>query len=110
MPAPAWEDPSIFFDVDDFGTLATFTGRDGVARAPVPGIFDDPYLDKQLGEYVQDASDPRFTCEERHAFGLKKHDACTIASMPGRKFRVEHDPMYDGTGTCVVHLALDDES
>lgn len=107
MPSPAWEDTSVFFDTDDFGTLATFTGQDGVARAPVPGIFDDPYTDKALGEYVQDSSDPRFTCEERHAVGLKKHDECRIASMPGRVFLVKNDPQPDGTGTCVVYLVLD---
>lgn len=100
MPSPAWEDTSVFFDTDDFGTTAVFAGR-----APVPGIFDEPYFDKQLGEYVQDAGDPRFTCEERHVYGLKKHDSCTVASMPGVEFALLHDPKRDGTGTAVVYLA-----
>lgn len=104
MPHPAWEDRSVFFNTDDFGTMATFTGPDGVQRDPVPGIFDEPYFDKQLGEYVQDAGDPRFTCQEEHAFGLKKHNECTIDSVPGVQFALLHDPKFDGTGTCVVYL------
>lgn len=105
MPAPAWEDLGQFFDTDDFATTAIFVNADALPSGPVPGIYDDPYMDKQLGEYTQDASEPRFTCQARHVAAVKKHNEVTIASMPGRKYAVLHDPKFDGTGTCVIYLA-----
>lgn len=104
MPSPAWEDLNAFFDVDDFATVATFTSASGQVTRLVRGIFDEPYFDKQLGEYVQDAGDPRLTCKESDAYGLKKHDACKIASMPDAEYAILHDPKFDGTGTCVIYL------
>lgn len=108
MPSPAWEDLDTFFDVDDFATTATFTKEGGQVLPPVRGIFDDPYFDKQLGEYVMTDSDPRITCKEVDVAGVKKHDECVIASMPGKKYSVLHDPKPDGTGTCVVYLAREE--
>jgi hypothetical protein len=104
MPSPAWEDLDQFFDVDDFATTATFTRVNGQVLPPVKGIFDEPYFDKQLGEYIQDGGDPRITCKAADVVGLKKHDACVVASTPGIQYAVLHDPKYDGTGTCVVYL------
>ncbi|QWY14255.1 cementing protein [Xanthomonas phage M29] len=104
MPSPGWENLDEFFDTDDFATLATFVSATSQVSRQVKGIFDEPYFDKQLGEYVQDAGDPRITCKETAARGLKKHDGCTIDSMPGAKYVVSHDPKFDGTGTCVVYL------
>lgn len=105
MPSPAWEDLDAFFDVDDFATTATFTDDNGQASQPVRCIFDDPYLDKQLGEYSATEGDPRITCKADDVIGVKKHHECTIASMPGRKYQVIHDPKFDGTGTCVVYMS-----
>lgn len=104
MPSPAWEDLDTFFDVDDFATTATFTRDGGQASPPVRCIFDDPYFDKQLGEYSGTEGDPRITCKAVDVAGVKKHDECVIASMPGRKYTVIHDPKFDGTGTCVVYM------
>ncbi|KAF1017674.1 MAG: hypothetical protein GAK31_00942 [Stenotrophomonas maltophilia] len=104
MPSPGWEDLNVFFEVEDFATTALFS-RGGEPTSPqVKGIFDDPYYDKQLGEYSATEGDPRLTCKEVDVAQVKKHDECLIASMPGRKYTVIHDPKFDGTGTCVVYL------
>ncbi|WP_036041602.1 head-tail joining protein [Bradyrhizobium yuanmingense] len=105
MPSPAWENLDDFLNVDDFATTATFTNSDGQVSQPVACIFDDPYFDKQLGEYSATEGEPRITCKEVDVVGVKKHHECTIASMPGRTYHVVHDVKFDGTGTCVVYLA-----
>lgn len=102
MPSPEWEDLDVFFD--DFATQVAFTSPSGQVLPTFRAIFDDPYFDKQLGEYVATDGDPRITCKEVHVLQVKKHYECTIASMPGRKYTVIHDPKFDGTGTCVVYL------
>ncbi|WP_441253607.1 head-tail joining protein [Bradyrhizobium sp. 613_E4_N2_2] len=93
----------MFFDVDDFATTMRVDDGSGTPRVVV-GIFDEPYFDKQIGEYVQDTGDPRLTCKEVSVVGLKKHMACTIDGIPGVQFALLHDPKPDGQGTCTVLL------
>lgn len=57
MPAPTWEDLDEFLDVDEFATPATVHRQDG-AILSVVGIYDDPYLNAELGEYDMDTSRP----------------------------------------------------
>jgi len=105
MPAPAWENLDDFLSTDDFADLATFTPAGGAARPPVPGIFDEPYFDRQLGEYTQGMGEPRFTCKASDVVGIRKHDECTIAGEPGVKYELVSDPDPDGTGMATVRLA-----
>ena len=97
---PAWDNLDDFLDTDDFATVATFTSQAGVAKQ-VKGIFDEPYLDAQLGEYNMDTSSPRFTCKAADAAGTKRNDTCAIGSTQYDVLSVQPD----GTGMATVQLA-----
>lgn len=99
---PAWEDLDQFFNVDDFAVMVTFTDANG-PRKPVPGVFDEPYFNKQLGEYEQDGGDPRLTLKESDTLGLKKNQLCNIAGT-SVQYALLHDPRPDGQGTATVYL------
>jgi len=105
MPAPDWENLDDFLSTDDFATTATFTRAGGQVIPDVRCIFDEPFFDKDLGEYVQNAGEPRLNCKEADVATLKRHDRCTVAGVP-RQFELAHDPQPDGTGWCVVTLML----
>lgn len=100
MPHPSWDNPDEFLDPRDFGVPAIVTPRGGQART-VNGIFDEPYFDRQTGEYVLDNAEPRLTVHERDAVGLKKYD---VAVFNGTTYELLHDPLFDGTGTAVLRL------
>jgi hypothetical protein len=104
MPAPAWENLADFLSTDDFAVLATFTRAGGQVIADVPGIFDDPVMNVEAGEYDVAASMPRFTCAHARVAMLKKNDATTI---DGVAYLLDHDPYPDGTGMAVLQLSRD---
>ncbi|HKY46143.1 MAG TPA: hypothetical protein VJM50_23835 [Pyrinomonadaceae bacterium] len=104
MPSPRWERLDDFLSLDDFAIEAIFIPAGGQARPAVAVIFDDPYFDGNLGEYVQDSSVPRFWTKEANVAGIKKHDDCTFPDIPGVVFSVLHDPRPDGTGGATVEL------
>jgi hypothetical protein len=101
MPAPAWENLFDFLSVDDFATLATLTLQNGTTRQ-VAGIYDDPYLNAQLGEYETDTSAPRFLCREVDTAGVLRGDELTIGAD---KFDILSAPHSDGTGMVTLMLA-----
>lgn len=104
MPAPAWEDLSVFTDPDDFGSLATFTRASGQVIPDVPGIFDEAVMNVEAGEYDMAAGMPRFTCAYAPVALLKKNDAALIG---GIAYLLDHDPHPDGTGMAVLNLSRD---
>lgn len=100
----AWEDLDDFLDLDDDGGFAqsavvTFNG--GGTRT-VAVIFDDPYLNAQLGEYEADTSEPRISGKESDLAGIQAGDYVQVA---GETFDVVSSPQADGTGWAVVMLA-----
>lgn len=101
MPTPAWDDLDAFLDTADFAVLATVTLHDETTRS-VRGIFDDPYLNAQLGEYEMDTSRPRFHCKEADVIGVLRGDQVEIA---GRMFDVLTSAQPDGTGMAILELA-----
>lgn len=105
MPSPKWERLDDFLSTDDFAILAIFTPAGGQPRPAVPVIFDEPYFDANLGEYVQDTAVPRFWTKASNVAGLKRHDECTFPDLPGVTFELVHDPQPDGTGGVTVELA-----
>ena len=100
MPKPAWDDLDAFLNTDEFAVAATVRLQDGGARV-VRGIFDDPYLDAQLGEYVADTSAPRFTCKASDAAGVRRGDWIAI---DGTTYNVMTKPQNDGTGMVILRL------
>jgi hypothetical protein len=101
MPAPDWEDLTEFFDVTEFADTAEITTAAGQVLT-VAGIYDDPYLNAQLGEYQMDISDPRFTCKETDVQGVKRGD---VAVIDGKEYDILTAPQSDGTGVAVLKLA-----
>ena len=58
MPHQSWESLDPFLNTDEFASTATVRPVVGDPFT-VRGIFDDPYLHSQLGEYELDTSRPR---------------------------------------------------
>lgn len=77
MPAPLWEDLDVFLDTDDFALFGTVTLQGGAVRT-FAGIFDDPYLNAELGEYDMDNMKPRFLCKEVDVADVSRGDAITV--------------------------------
>lgn len=101
MPSPAWEELDAFLDTDDFATEAIVTLQGGVSR-PIHGIFDDPYLNAENGEYDFDTARPRLTCKEIDVLGVIRGDTCEI---DGVTYDILSSPHSDGTGMAVLELA-----
>lgn len=101
MPSPAWEDLDAFLNVDEFAVLATVRLQGGTTRA-VRGIFDDPYLNAQLGEYELDTVRPRLTCKESDLVGVLRGDEVEI---DGKVYDVLSTPNPDGTGMAILEMA-----
>lgn len=101
MPTPAWDDLDAFFDLGDFATPVVAELQGGETRT-FPGLFDDPYLNAQLGEYEADSSRPRVTCRERDVVGLTRGD---VVKVNGRTYDLLSAPHGDGMGTASLELA-----
>lgn len=101
MPSPAWDNLDAFLQADDFAIEATVTPQGGVSRV-VSGIFDEPYLNTQIGEFELDASQPRLTCKAADVENLGARDAVEIE---GQRYLLLTGPQFDGTGMAVLSLA-----
>jgi hypothetical protein len=101
MSAPSWENPDAFLQLDDFAIAVTVTPQGGVSRV-VRGIFDEPYLNAQLGEYEADVTEPRLTCKAADVAGLAAKDEVQIY---GVTYYLPTGPQLDGTGFAVLRLA-----
>lgn len=56
-------DRALFLSADDFGVEATYTPAGGGASSTVAGIFDDEYIDAEVGGPVPvSGTSPRFVC------------------------------------------------
>lgn len=100
MPAPAWDDLDVFVDLADFAVVATLTLA-GSSRA-VKCIFDDPYLNAQLGEYEWDGGKPRITAKEVDLVGVTR---TTPVFVNGKQYYALTNPQQDGTGMAVLTLS-----
>ena len=67
-----------------------------------PGIFDEPYLNTQIGEFELDASQPRLTCKAADVPDLQAKDEVQIG---GQVYYLLTGPQFDGTGMAVLSLA-----
>jgi hypothetical protein len=104
MGKPSWENLDDFLALDaagGFARPATITLQSG-AELVVHGIFDDPYLNAQLGEYEHDTSDPRFLCKASAVTSVRRGDEL---ELDGKTYDVMTTPQDDGTGMATVKLA-----
>lgn len=102
MPAPAWEDLDAFLAEGEFATAVTVTREDGVVL-DFSGIYEDQYLDTQLGEYRMDTERPRVWCKQSDVPGVQRRDTCTVG---GTTYDVMTEPQGDGTGMAMLDLAV----
>lgn len=104
MRGPSWENLDDFLQIDEdggFGTTAVFLLHTGETRSVVV-LFDDPYLNAQLGEYEADTSEPRISGKESDLLGVERGDTVSVA---GETFDVLTGPQADGTGWALVTLS-----
>jgi len=101
MPAPDWEDLSEFLDTDVFAVPGTIQFQDGGTKT-VPVIFDDPYLNAQLGEYEMDTTNPRVLGKLSELNLARRGDILTIGP---RDYDVLTSAQPDGTGMATLSLA-----
>lgn len=104
MRGPSWENLDDFLQLDSnggFATPAVIQFQDGGTRT-ISVIFDDPYLNAQLGEYEADTSEPRISGKETDLAGVRRGDVVTVA---GETFDVMTSPQADGTGWALVTMA-----
>lgn len=102
MPSPAWEDLSAFLNADEFATTVTLRLQDGTERQ-ITAIFDDPYLNAELGEYEFDTNRPRLTCKESDVLDVTRGDEVLI---DGKTYDVLAGPQSDGAGMAMLEMAL----
>jgi hypothetical protein len=102
MPAPPWEKLTDFLRADEFGAQIVVSLKGGGTLTFV-AIFDDPFLDAQLGEYALETSEPRITTNAADLPGVARGDTAMIA---GRAYDVLSSPQPDGTGMATLRLAL----
>lgn len=102
MPAPDWEDLNDFLDEKEFATAVTITRADGVVLT-LSGIYEDQYMDAQLGEYVMDTTRPRVWCKQLDVSGVQRGDICEV---DGVTYDVMGQPQSDGTGMAMLDLAV----
>ena len=109
MPKASWENLDSFLVPEHQGGFAIaskITDKLGGERI-VWGIFDDPYLNAQLGEYEVDTSSPRFTCKESDVFGIDRGDywqrlnSITLAPE-GEPLNIMSSPQSDGNGMAII--------
>lgn len=106
MPKPSWENLDVFLQKDStggFAVVATVQFEDGSVK-DITGIFDEPYLNAQLGEYDFDDSKPRFTCKEADVFNVKRGDY--LKFQDGGRFYIMGYPQPDGIGMACLELEV----
>ena len=98
MAVESAADRAIFFDVDDFGTAATFAG------GTVNGIFDNDFIEVETGAGVGVAlQQPRFICRTADVSSAAEGNAITIGGT-AYTIRIVQP---DGTGMTTLILELD---
>lgn len=101
---PFEEDLDQFLQVDDFAHACELRLDGGEVRQ-VRGIFDEPFLDADLGEYRLETSQPRLLGKEVDFAGVRRGDTIVIK---GRVFNVMASPQIDGTGMATLRLSPTD--
>lgn len=107
MRGPSWENLDDFLQTDNDGgfAIAAVIQFSGGGTRAIWVIFDDPYLNAQLGEYEADTSEPRISGKEVDLAGVQRGDTVTVT---GETFDVMTSPQPDGTGWALVTMARQD--
>jgi len=101
MPSLDWEDLDDFLDANEFAVSGMLSFQAGGSQA-VTVIFDDPYLNAQIGEYEMDTTSPRALGKLSELKDARRGDVLTI---DGTDYDVLTGPQPDGTGMATLALA-----
>jgi hypothetical protein len=101
MPSPEWENLDAFLSIDDFACMVVVDRAEG-GSISFSAIFDDPYLDAQLGEYNLETAQPRLTCKLSDVPGVHRGDTVVV---DGVTYDILSEPQSDGSGIAVLKLA-----
>jgi len=102
MPAPSWENLDDFLDPADFAVEVVIQPQEGAARKPFTGIFDDAYLNAQLGEFDMDTNKPRVLCKETDLAAVRRGDNAVV---DGKLYDVLSEPQSTGDGMALLILS-----
>ena len=97
-----WENLDTFLDTDDFSIQAALRLQSGQTRQ-VRAIFDEPYLNAELGEYELDTNQPRLTCKWKDVQDVARGD---VVEVGGRPHDVVTNAQPDGTGMALLALVV----
>lgn len=97
-----WENLDTFLDTDDFSIQAALRLQSGQTRR-VRAIFDEPYLNAELGEYELDTNQPRLTCKWKDVQDVAQGD---VVEVGGRPHDVVTNAQPDGTGMALLALVV----
>lgn len=101
MLSPAWENLDAFLSPDEFATEAVLQLQGGATRQ-ISGIYDEPFLNAELGEYDMDTTRPRLLCKAADVSGVTRGDVLVIN---GKSLDILSAPQADGTGMATLDLA-----
>ena len=88
------------FAEDEEVVFAFMTGDDETTVS-VQAIFDNGFVDTNIGETVLDTTAPRLTCIASEVASVSREATCTVR---GKTYSVTQI-QPDGTGFSIVHLA-----
>lgn len=91
---------AIFFDVDDFGTAATYTPVGGAAST-VNGIFDDPQASRNATDMLDiTIPAPQFVCRTSDVASVSEGDSLVVGGVS----YIIRVTLTDGTGVTTLLL------
>ena len=97
-----WENLDTFLDTDDFSIQAALRLQSGQTRQ-VRAIFDELYLNAELGEYELDTNQSRLTCKWKDVQDVARGD---VVEVGGRPYEVVINAQLDGTRMALQALAM----
>ncbi|NKD76605.1 hypothetical protein HEQ60_02310 [Haematospirillum sp. H1815] len=98
-----WEELGLFLNPKEFAETAVLQLQNGTERT-VTVLYDEPYLDVELGEYCGDRTEPRLNGKMSDLGDVRRGDTVLILRT-GEVFDVLGGAQPDGTGWAVVPLA-----
>lgn len=102
MQSLDWENLDDFLDTDEFAVSGVLSFQAG-GSVSVNVIFDDPYLNAQIGEYEMDTTNPRVLGKLSELKLALRGDILTIGSLD---YDVLTLAQPDGTGMATLSLAI----
>ena len=99
------EDLHIF--VDEFGENISFTLSDNTIlntyddEKPLKGIFDNTFLNAELGNVMMPMPNPTLTCVTADITAVKLGDIVTVENI---NYSISYEPQPDGTGMTLLEL------